>query len=134
MTLAYNKNDRGNNMNNNQQVVNFSVEIELVDNKANFTYYIGDDQVSGGGEVRTKTAAIYTLKQDTFNKGFLFSSATITGNCADDFLYVVNNNGKSITITDTDETSGTASIIFNVECNGTSYSSSDPQVINKEEI
>lgn len=29
MTLAYNKNDRGNNMNNNQQVVNFSVEIEL---------------------------------------------------------------------------------------------------------
>ena len=46
MTLAYNKNDRGNNMNNNQQVVNFSVEIELVDNKANFTYYIGDDQVS----------------------------------------------------------------------------------------
>lgn len=121
-------------MNNNQHVVNFSVEIELVDNKANFTYYIGNEQVSGGGEVRTKTAAIYTLKQHTLNKGFLFCSATITGNCADDFLYVVNDNGKSITITDTDETSGTVSIIFNVECNGTPYSSSDPQVINKEEI
>lgn len=126
-------------MDNTQEQIHFTIKIVLgSDGKANFTYFIGDNKVTGGGIVRTKTAGIYSLDKETLAQGFLFIGATITDvdtetHCAQDFSFKVIDNGHKIIITDTDENSGTACLIFNVECNGKTYESADPQVENKEE-
>ncbi|MBE0376126.1 DP-EP family protein [Pseudoalteromonas prydzensis] len=123
-------------MNNTQEHINFTVNIELdSSNNANFTYFRDNKEVTGGGVVRTETAGIYSLNEATLAKGFLFTGATITdkeGSCANDFTTEVNDNGQSITVTDTDENLGTACLIFNVECNGKAYESADPQIKNIE--
>lgn len=125
-------------MNNNQELINFTVQIELDSNdSANFTYFRDGKEVSGGGVVRTDTAGIYTLEPTTLTSGFLFTGATITnkkGNCAGDFSYKVSDDGQSIIITDTNENNGTVCLIFNVECNGKAYESADPQVKNEDEF
>ena len=124
-------------MNNTQEQINFTVNIELDNNNnANFTYFRDNKEVSGGGVVKTETAGIYNLNEATLAKGFLFTGATITdkeGNCASDFKSEINDNGQSIIITDTDKNNGTVCLIFNVERNGTTYKSADPQIINKKE-
>lgn len=124
-------------MNNTQEQINFTVNIELdSNNNANFTYFRDNKEVSGGGVVKTETAGIYNLNEATLAKGFLFTGATITdkeGNCASDFKSEINDNGQSIIITDTDKNNGTVCLIFNVERNGTTYKSADPQIINKKE-
>lgn len=126
-------------MNNTQEQIHFTVKIVLGnDDKANFTYSIDDKEVTGGGVVRTETAGIYSLDETTLTKGFLFTGATITDvdkemPCAQDFSFKVSDNGRTITIIDTDENPGTACLVFNVECNGKAYESADPQVINKKE-
>ena len=125
-------------MNNTQEQINFTVKIALDnDGEANFTYSINGKEVTGGGVVRTETAGIYSLDEATLTKGFLFTGATITDvdketPCAQDFSYEVSDNGRTITIIDTDENPGTACLVFNVECNGKAYKSTDPQVINKD--
>ena len=126
-------------MNNTQEQIHFTVIIVLGnDGEANFTYSINGNEVTGGGVVRTETAGIYSLDEATLAKGFLFTGATITDvdkemPCAQDFSYEVSDNGRTITIIDTDENPGTACLVFNVECNGNPYTSTDPQVINEEE-
>ncbi|WP_193049074.1 DP-EP family protein [Pseudoalteromonas undina] len=116
----------------------FTVKIVLDnDDKANFTYFIDGKEVTGGGVVRTETAGIYSLDQATLAKGFLFTGATITDvdketPCAQDFSFKVSDNGRTITIIDTDENPGTACLVFNVECNGKAYESADLQVINRD--
>tara|TARA_B110000211_G_scaffold175749_1_gene198667 strand:- start:161 stop:544 length:384 start_codon:yes stop_codon:yes gene_type:complete len=126
-------------MNNTQEQIHFTVKIVLdSDNEANFTYSIDGKEVTGGGVVRTETAGIYSLDEATFARGFLFTGATITNvnketPCAQDFSFKVSDNGRTITIIDTDENPGTACLIFNVECNGTAYESTDPQVENRGE-
>ncbi|MFU2508019.1 DP-EP family protein [Pseudoalteromonas sp. ASV78] len=124
-------------MNNTQNLIHFTVNIELdSSNNANFTYFKDNKEVSGGGVVRTETAGIYSLNEATLAKGFLFSGATITdkeGNCASDFTPEINDNGQSIIITDTDKNNGAVCLIFDVERNGTTYKSADPQIINKKE-
>ena len=94
--------------------------------------------MTGGGVVRTETAGIYSLDEATLAKGFLFTGATITDvdketPCAQDFSFKISDNGRTIAIIDTDENPGTACLVFNVECNGKPYTSTDPQVINEEE-
>ncbi|MDN3376922.1 MULTISPECIES: DP-EP family protein [unclassified Pseudoalteromonas] len=125
-------------MNTTQEQINFTVNIELDSNdKANFTYFKDNKEVTGGGVVRTETAGIYSLNEATLAKGFLFTGATITdkeGNCASNFTTKVNDNGQAITIIDTDENPGTACLVFHVECNEKPYSSPDPQVINEKEL
>ncbi len=126
-------------MNNTQEQIHFTVNIVLgSDGEANFTYSIDGKKVTGGGIVRTETAGIYSLDESTLAKGFLFTGATITNvnketPCAQDFSYEVSDNGRTITIIDTDENPGTACLVFNVECNGKAYESADPQVKNIEE-
>ncbi|TMP75567.1 MULTISPECIES: DP-EP family protein [unclassified Pseudoalteromonas] len=126
-------------MNNTQAQIHFTVNIVLgSDNEANFTYSIDGKNVTGGGVVRTETAGIYSLDEATIQNEFLFTGATITDvnketPCAQDFSYEVSDNGHTITIIDTDKNPGTACLVFNVECNGNPYTSTDPQVINKEE-
>ena len=123
-------------MDNTQEQIHFTVNIELDSNdNANFTYFKDNKEVSGGGVVRTETAGIYSLNEATLAKGFLFTGATITdkeGGCAGDFKSEINDDGQSITITDTDENNGTVCLIFNVECNGKAYKSADPQIENKD--
>lgn len=127
-------------MNNTQEKIHFTVNIvQGTDNEANFTYSINDKEVTGGGVVRTETAGIYSLDEATLAKGFLFTGATITDvnkktPCAQDFSYEVSDNGRTITIIDTDENPGTACLVFNVECNGKAYESPDPQVINEKKL
>ncbi|GAB0110292.1 MULTISPECIES: DP-EP family protein [Pseudoalteromonas] len=117
--------------------VDFQVHIELNDNKeAVFSYKKNGEDVTGGGMVRTETAGTYTLDSSTVQQGFFFTGATITdkvGTCAQDFSHKLSDNRQAITITDTAENSGTACLIFNVECNGKAYKSADPQIINKDE-
>lgn len=133
-------NKKGNNMNNTQEQIHFTVNIVLdSDDKANFTYSMNDKKATGGGVVRTETAGIYSLDQATLAKGFLFTGATITDvnketPCAQDFSFKVSDNGRTITIIDTDENPGTACLVFNVECNGKAYESADPQVINEKKL
>ena len=125
-------------MNNTQEQIHFTVNIVLgSDDEANFTYSIDGKEVTGGGVVRTETAGIYSLDEATLAKGFLFTGATITDvdketPCAQDFSFKVSDNGRTITIIDTDENPGTACLVFNVECNGKAYESVDPQVINRD--
>ncbi len=132
-------NKKGNNMNNTQELIHFTVNIVLgSDDEANFTYSIDGKEVTGGGVVRTETAGIYSLDETTIENGFLFTGATITDidketPCAQNFSFKVSDNGRKITIIDTDENPGTACLIFNVECNGTAYESTDPQVENRGE-
>ncbi|CAM4094568.1 DP-EP family protein [Pseudoalteromonas ostreae] len=125
-------------MNNTQNLIHFTVNIELnSNNSANFTYFIDNKEVSGGGVVRTETAGIYSLNETTLGRGFLFTGATITdkeGDCAGDFTSEVNDDGQSITITDSHENNGTVCLIFNVVCKGKAYESADPQVENEKEI
>ena len=121
------------------KVYNFTVNIELDSNKkAVFTYFQDGQQVSGGGIVTERNSlGIYTLNEETQKKGFLFSAATFSnheGDCAKDFSYEVTNAGTVINISDTDENSGTACMIFTVSCNGEEYQSEDPQFENKEEV
>ena len=126
-------------MNNTQEQIHFTVNIALgSDNEANFTYSVDGKEVTGGGVVRTETAGIYSLDEATLAKGFLFTGATITdvdkeAPCAQDFSFKVSDNGRKITVIDTDENPGTACLVFNVECNGNPNTSTDPQVINEEE-
>ncbi|WP_350606340.1 DP-EP family protein [Pseudoalteromonas sp. MER144-MNA-CIBAN-0113] len=126
-------------MDSSQEQINFTVNIELDSNdNANFTYFKDNKEVSGGGVVRTETAGIYSLDETTIENGFLFTGATITDvdketPCAQNFSFKVSDNGRKITIIDTDENPGTACLIFNVECNGTAYESTDPQVENRGE-
>ena len=126
-------------MNNTQEQIHFTVNIALgSDNEANFTYSVDGKEVTGGGVVRTETAGIYSLDEATLAKGFLFTGATITdvdkeAPCAQDFSFKVSDNGRKITVIDTDENPGTACLVFNVECNGKAYKSADPQIENKEE-
>lgn len=131
-------NTKGNNMNNTQNLIHFTVNIELDSNdSANFTYFRDNKEVSGGGVVRTETAGIYSLNKTTLAKGFLFTGATITdkeGDCAGDFTSEVNDDGQSITIADSHENNGTVCLIFNVVCKGKAYESADPQVENEKEI
>ncbi len=117
---------------------NFTVNIELDSNKkAVFTYFQNGQQVSGGGTVKERDSlGIYTLNEETQKRGFLFSAATFSnleGDCAKDFSYEVTNAGTTINISDTDENSGTACMIFTAICNGEEYQSEDPQVENEEE-
>jgi|TARA_B100001059_G_scaffold143647_1_gene143596 hypothetical protein len=125
-------------MNNTQEQIHFAVNIVLgSDDEANFTYSIDGKKVAGGGVVRTETAGIYSLDEATLAKGFLFTGVTITDvnketPCAQDFSFKVSDSGHTITIIDTDENSGTACLVFNVECNGKAYESADPQVKNEE--
>ena len=133
-------NTKGNNMNNTQEKIHFTVNIVLdSDNEANFTYSIDGKKVTGGGVVRTETAGIYSLDEATIQNGFLFTGATITDvnketPCAQDFSYEVSDNGQSITIIDTDKNNGTVCLIFNVICKGKAYKSADPQIKNDKEI
>ena len=125
-------------MDSSQEQINFTVNIELDSNdNANFTYFKDNKEVSGGGVVRTETAGIYSLNEATLAKGFLFTGATITDvdkgtPCAQDFSYEVSDNGRTITIIDTDENPGKACLVFNVERDGKAYESADPQVENEE--
>jgi len=127
-------------MNNTQEQIHFTVNIVLdSDGEANFTYFIDAKEVTGGGVVRTETAGIYSLDEATLAKGFLFTGATITDvnketPCAQDFSFKVSDNGRTITITDTDKNLGTACLVFNVECNGKAYESADPQIKNDKEF
>lgn len=127
-------------MNNTQEQIHFTVNIVLnSDDEANFTYSIDGKKVTGGGVVRTETAGIYSLDEATVAEGFLFTGATITDvdketPCAQDFSFNVNDNGQSITITDTDKNNGTVCLIFNVLCKGKAYKSADPQIENEKEI
>lgn len=127
-------------MNNTQEQIHFAVNIVLDnDGETNFTYSIDGKKVTGGGVVRTETAGIYSLDEATLAKGFLFTGATITDvdketPCAKDFSFKVSDNGRTITIIDTDENPGTACLVFNVECNGKAYESPDPQVINEKKL
>ena len=127
-------------MNNTQEQIHFTVNIVLgSDNEANFTYSIDGKNVTGGGVVRTETAGIYSLDEATLAKGFLFTGATITDvdketPCAQDFSFKVSDNGRTITIIDTDENPGTACLVFNVECNGKAYVSADPQIKNEDVV
>jgi len=127
-------------MNNTQEQIHFTVNIVLGnDGEANFTYSINGNEVTGGGVVRTETAGIYSLDEATLAKGFLFTGATITDvdketPCAQDFSFKISDNGRTITIIDTDENPGTACLVFNVECNGKAYESADPQVINEKKL
>ena len=127
-------------MNNTQVQIHFTVKIVLDnDGEANFTYSIDGKKVTGGGVVRTETAGIYSLDKATLAEGFLFTGATITDvdketPCAQDFSFKVSDNGRTITIIDTDENPGTACLVFNVECNGKAYESADPQVINEKKL
>ncbi|MEH6393668.1 DP-EP family protein [Pseudoalteromonas sp.] len=110
------------------------VHIELNNGKAIFSYTENGKVVDGGGIVRSEIAATYTLAQATIQQGFFFTGVTITdkvGTCAQDFIHKLSENRQAITITDTDENSGTACLIFHVECNDKPYSSPDPQVINE---
>ncbi len=124
---------------NEGKVYNFTVNIELDSNKkAVFTYFQDGQQVSGGGTVTERNSlGIYTLNEETQKRGFLFSAATFSnlkGDCAKDFSYEVTNAGTTINISDTDENSGTACMIFTVSCNGEEYQSEDPQVENKDRV
>ncbi|AQQ00459.1 DUF1888 domain-containing protein [Pseudoalteromonas aliena] len=125
-------------MNNTQEQILFTVNIVLnSDDEANFTYSINGKEVTGGGVVRTETAGVYSLDEPTLAKGFLFTGATITDvdkgtPCAQDFSYEVSDNGRTITIIDTDENPGKACLVFNVERDGKAYESADPQVENEE--
>jgi len=125
-------------MNYTQEQIHFTVNIVLSsDDDTNFTYFINGKEVTGGGVVRTETAGIYSLGEATLTKGFLFTGATITDvnketPCAQDFSFKVSDNGRTITIIDTDENPGTACLVFNVECNSKAYKSADPQVENEE--
>ena len=127
-------------MNNTQEQIHFTVNIVLnSDDEANFTYSIDGKKVTGGGVVRTETAGIYSLDGATLAKGFLFTGATITDvnketPCAQDFSFKVSDNGRTITIIDTDENPGTACLVFNVECNGKAYVSADPQIKNEDVV
>ena len=127
-------------MNNTQEQIHFTVNIVLDnDGEANFTYSINGKEVTGGGVVRTETAGVYSLDEATVAEGFLFTDATITDvdketPCAQDFSFKVSDNGRTITIIDTDENPGTACLVFNVECNGKAYESADPQVINEKKL
>ena len=125
-------------MNNTQEQIHFTVNIVLSnDDKANFTYFIDNKEVTGGGVVRTETAGTYSLDNATIQNGFLFTGATITDinketPCAQDFSFKVSDSGRTINIIDTDENPGKACLVFNVECNGKAYESADPQVENEE--
>jgi hypothetical protein len=116
--------------------VDIQVHIEFNDKKeAIFSYTENGKAVDGGGTVRTETAGTYTLTPAAVGLGFFFTGATVTdkiGTCAQDFSYALSDNHQAITITDTAKNSGTACLIFNVECNDKPYSSPDPQVINKK--
>ncbi|WP_166420185.1 DP-EP family protein [Pseudoalteromonas sp. Z1A8] len=122
-------------MNNNQEQINFTVNIELNNNEAIFSYSRGGKPATGGGIVRTETAGIYSLDKVAIEQGFVFTGATITnkvGACAEDFSYKLSDNRQAITITDTAKNFGTVCLIFNVECNGKAYESADPQVENDD--
>ena len=120
------------------QTYNFNVNISIdSNNEAIFTYFQNGEQVSGGGTVYERDSlGIYTLDSKTFEQGFVFTGAKFTnivGTCVEDFNYKVSDDGKAITISDTDENDGSICMIFSVQYNGMEYLSKDPQVINKKE-
>lgn len=119
------------------QTYNFTVNIVLdSNNEAIFTYFQNGQQVTGGGTVNERNSlGTYTLNEATFKQGFKFTSAEFTnieGECAQDFNYLVTDDGKAIQISDSDENSGTACMIFTVKYNGDNYDSADPQIKNEE--
>ncbi|CAM3922841.1 MULTISPECIES: DP-EP family protein [Pseudoalteromonas] len=118
------------------QTYNFTVNIVLdSNNEAIFTYFQDGQQVSGGGTVNERNClGIYTLNETTFEQGFKFTRAKFTnieGECAQDFSYLVTDAGKTIQISDSDENSGTACMIFTAKYNGDNYESADPQIKNE---
>ncbi len=120
------------------QTYNFTVNISLnSNNEAVFTYFQNGQEVSGGGTVKERNSlGIYTLDEATIAKGFQFTGArfsNLEGNCVQDFSYEITDNGQSIHVTDTDDNRGIVCMIFNVECNGVNYESTDPQVENDRE-
>ncbi|AXV65840.1 MULTISPECIES: DP-EP family protein [Pseudoalteromonas] len=120
------------------QTYNFTVNVSLnTENEAVFTYFQDGQQVSGGGTVNQRNSlGIYTLDEATSAAGFVFTGANfsnIEGECAQDFSHSVTDNGQTIQISDSDENSGKACMVFTVECNGISYESADPQVNNEKE-
>ncbi|MCF7500572.1 MULTISPECIES: DP-EP family protein [unclassified Pseudoalteromonas] len=121
------------------KIYNFSVKI-ILDNKGSaiFSYYQGGKEVSGGGTVNERNSlGIYTLDKETLDEGFLFTGAKFSnkeGNCKNDFSYIINDGGKSISIYDTDENEGIVCMIFIAEKAGTNYESTDPQVKNDKEL
>jgi hypothetical protein len=125
-------------MNTTLEKVDFQVHIEFNDKKeAIFSYTENGKVVDGGGTVRTETAGTYTLAATAVGLGFFFTGVTITdkiGTCAQDFSYALSDNRQAITVTDTAKNSGTACLVFNVECNDKPYSSPDPQVINEKKL
>jgi hypothetical protein len=121
-----------------KKVYNFTVNISLDNNNAIFTYFEDGKEVSGGGKVQERNSlGIYTLNEETLAKGFKFIGAVFTnreGNCEGDFNYVINDEGKSISISDTDENNGIICMIFQVKLNDKIYESEDPQVENEKEL
>ncbi len=112
-------------------VYEFNVSVENEKSSPTYVITTKDGKPSSGSVSvnEPNTTIIYTLNEDSAHLQFV--GPNISGDVGNNISFSIANNGSSLILVDSDATIGNICIKLVTAPRGMVYTSSDPEVINK---